>query len=190
MTDHAVDFGVDQLLRGSRALLGVACIVFSDQFKLDRFAANLDAFGVELFDGQTGTVLVVFAQVGNRTTDGGNVTNFDNFLRHHLGRAKQRAMIAMALVNSPELIILDEPTTALDVTIQAEVLDMLDEIIHEEHLSVLFISHDLGVVSRMCDSVAVMNKGKIVEAGPVKEILSRPKNAYTVSLLDSVRALS
>jgi ABC-type dipeptide/oligopeptide/nickel transport system ATPase component len=106
------------------------------------------------------------------------------------GGIKQRAMIAMALVNSPDLIILDEPTTALDVTIQSEVLDMLDEIIDEEHLSALFISHDLGVVSRMCDSVAVMNKGRIVESGNVKEVLLSPKDAYTASLIDSVRALS
>jgi len=106
------------------------------------------------------------------------------------GGTKQRAGIAMALVNSPDLIILDEPTTALDVTIQAQVLDMLDEIIHRERLSILFISHDLGVISRMCDSVAVMNKGRIVETGPVKNILNSPKEAYTVSLLESVKALS
>lgn len=105
------------------------------------------------------------------------------------GGTKQRAMIAMALVNSPELIILDEPTTALDVTIQAQVLDMLDDIIHKEKLSILFISHDFGVVSRMCDSVAVMNKGKIVESGPVKEVLCNPKDEYTASLLESVKAL-
>lgn len=106
------------------------------------------------------------------------------------GGTKQRAIIAMALVNSPELIILDEPTTALDVTIQAQVLDMLDNIIHKENLSVLFISHDVGVILRMCDHVAVMHKGKIVERGDVKEILNNPKNAYTISLLESARALS
>ena len=96
----------------------------------------------------------------------------------------------MALINSPELVILDEPTTALDVTIQAEVLDMLDEIIHEEDLSILFISHDFGVIARMCDHVAVMNRGRIVEKGNVKEILNDPKEDYTISLLESVKALS
>jgi ABC-type dipeptide/oligopeptide/nickel transport system ATPase component len=106
------------------------------------------------------------------------------------GGTKQRAMIAMALINSPDLIILDEPTTALDVTIQSEVLAMLDDIIHEERLSILFISHDLSVVSRMCDSVAVMNKGRIVETGNVKDVLMRPKDPYTISLLESVKALS
>jgi ABC-type dipeptide/oligopeptide/nickel transport system ATPase component len=106
------------------------------------------------------------------------------------GGTKQRAMISMALINSPELIILDEPTTALDVTIQAQILDMLDEIIHKENLSILFISHDFGVVARMCDSVAVMNKGKIVESGDVNNILNNPKESYTISLLESVKALS
>ena len=106
------------------------------------------------------------------------------------GGTKQRAMIAMALVNSPELVILDEPTTALDVTIQAQILDLLREIIEKEKLSVLFISHDFGIVSRMCDRVAVMRKGRIIESGITKEVLNNPKEAYTESLLESVRALS
>lgn len=106
------------------------------------------------------------------------------------GGTKQRAMIAMALVNSPELVILDEPTTALDVTIQAQVLDLLEEIIEKEKLSILFISHDFEIISRMCDHVAVMRKGNIVEAGVTDHILNDPKNDYTVSLLESVKALS
>jgi len=106
------------------------------------------------------------------------------------GGTKQRAMLAMALINSPELIVLDEPTTALDVTIQAQILDLLDEIIHKEKLSILFISHDFGVTARMCDNVAVMHEGIIVESGNTKEVLNNPKDPYTVSLLESVRALS
>ena len=106
------------------------------------------------------------------------------------GGTKQRAMIAMALVNSPELVMLDEPTTALDVTIQAQVLDLLKEIIEKERLSILFISHDFGIVSKMCDRIAVMRKGRIIESGITKEILSNPKETYTVSLLESVKALS
>jgi ABC-type dipeptide/oligopeptide/nickel transport system ATPase component len=105
------------------------------------------------------------------------------------GGTKQRAMIAMALVNSPMLVILDEPTTALDVTIQAQILDLLNEIIEEERLSMLFISHDFGIVSRMCDRIAVMRKGRIVESGVTKEVLSNPRQIYTVSLLESVKAL-
>ena len=106
------------------------------------------------------------------------------------GGTKQRAMIAMALVNSPELVILDEPTTALDVTIQAQILDLLDEIIDKENLSVLFISHDFGVVERMCDHIAIMRAGSIVEMGETGEVLRNPGNPYTVSLLESIKALA
>lgn len=106
------------------------------------------------------------------------------------GGTKQRAMIAMALVNSPELLILDEPTTALDVTIQARMLDLLEEIKAARGLSVLFISHDFGVIARMCDRVAVMHDGAIVETGDKSDILRNPRDPYTASLLDSVRALA
>lgn len=105
------------------------------------------------------------------------------------GGTKQRAMIAMALINSPELIILDEPTTALDVTIQAQILDLLDEIIKQSHLSILFISHDFGVISRMCDRVGVMHKGSIIETGSLGEVIGHPKQKYTKELLESVRVL-
>ena len=106
------------------------------------------------------------------------------------GGTKQRAMIAMALVNSPELLILDEPTTALDVTIQAEILDLLEGVIIRNKMSVLFISHDFGVIARMCGRIGVMCGGKIVESGPKYEILNDPKDPYTISLIESVRALS
>lgn len=115
---------------------------------------------------------------------------FHDYPHQLSGGTKQRAMIAMALINSPQLIILDEPTTALDVTIQAEILDMLDEIIHREDLSILFISHDFGVIARMCDTVAVMHKGTIVESGDIRGLLNNPKEPYTISLLESVKALS
>ncbi len=106
------------------------------------------------------------------------------------GGMKQRAMIAMALVNSPELVILDEPTTALDVTVQAQILGLLDEVIENEALSILFISHDIGVIARMCDRVAVMYKGSIVESNDADELLCSPKHPYTISLLESAKALS
>jgi ABC-type dipeptide/oligopeptide/nickel transport system ATPase component len=86
-------------------------------------------------------------------------------------------------------LILDEPTTALDVTIQAQILDLLDEIIEKERLSILFISHDFGIIARMCDEVGVMYKGKLVESGSKNNILNDPKEQYTISLLESVKAL-
>ncbi len=106
------------------------------------------------------------------------------------GGTKQRAMIAMALVNSPELLILDEPTTALDVTIQAQVLGLLEELIDRNRMSVLFISHDFGVIAKMCDRVGVMYKGRIVETSGIETILNKPLDPYTVSLIESVKALS
>ena len=105
------------------------------------------------------------------------------------GGIKQRVGIAMALINSPELVILDEPTSALDVTIQAEILGLLEELIIKNNLSALFISHDFGVVSRMCHRVAVMNKGKFVEIGETRQVLNSPKDPYTMVLLDAVKAL-
>ncbi len=105
------------------------------------------------------------------------------------GGMKQRAMIAMALVNSPDLVILDEPTTALDVTIQAQILTLLEELIKKENLSILFISHDFGVIARMCDRVAVMKSGRIVETGKVEDVFKSPVDPYTISLINSVKAL-
>ncbi|MDD3905628.1 MAG: ABC transporter ATP-binding protein [Candidatus Omnitrophica bacterium] len=114
---------------------------------------------------------------------------FDDYPHQLSGGTKQRIMIAMALVNSPELLILDEPTTALDVTIQAQILELLEEIIEKEKLSILFISHDFGIIARMCDEVGVMYKGKMVERGYTKNILNAPREKYTISLLESVKAL-
>ncbi len=105
------------------------------------------------------------------------------------GGQRQRVMIAMALVNNPQLLIADEPTTALDVTIQAQILDLLAELRERHRLAVLFISHDLGVVSRVADEVAVMYAGEIVEMGPVAQIFASAQHAYTRGLISAIPTL-
>jgi ABC-type dipeptide/oligopeptide/nickel transport system ATPase component len=102
------------------------------------------------------------------------------------GGMRQRVMIAIALACRPPLIIADEPTTALDVTIQAQVLELLRELKERFHLALLLITHDFGVIAEMADRVAVMYKGRIVETGPVRQILRQPAHDYTRSLLAAV----
>jgi oligopeptide/dipeptide ABC transporter ATP-binding protein len=106
------------------------------------------------------------------------------------GGMRQRVMIAMAIVNRPELLIADEPTTALDVTIQAQILDLLAEIREKFGLTMLFISHDLAVVSQVADRVAVMYAGSLVELGPRAEIFRAPAHPYTRGLLEAAPTLS
>ncbi|WP_418593001.1 ABC transporter ATP-binding protein [Ponticoccus sp. (in: a-proteobacteria)] len=101
------------------------------------------------------------------------------------GGQRQRVMIAMALANGPDLLIADEPTTALDVTIQAQILELLAELKQSENLSLLFITHDLGIVRRIADRVCVMKDGEIVEQGPTKEIFDNPQHPYTIKLLSA-----
>jgi ABC-type dipeptide/oligopeptide/nickel transport system ATPase component len=99
---------------------------------------------------------------------------------------RQRVMIAIALACRPPLIMADEPTTALDVTIQAQVLDLLRELKARFNLALLLITHDFGVIAEMADRVAVMYKGKLVEEGPVRQILREPRHEYTRTLLAAV----
>ena len=106
------------------------------------------------------------------------------------GGMRQRAMIAMAVACHPDLLIADEPTTALDVTIQAQILELLNDLKRQEGLSVLMITHDLGVVAETCDRVAVMYGGNIVEVGPTSRIFENPLHPYTKALLNSIPRMS
>jgi peptide/nickel transport system ATP-binding protein len=102
------------------------------------------------------------------------------------GGQRQRAMIAMALCTEPRILIADEPTTALDVTTQAQILDILQSLQKQNEMSILFITHDLGVIAEVADVVAVMYLGKVVEIGPVETIFASPKHPYTKALLSSM----
>ncbi|MDR1572221.1 MAG: ABC transporter ATP-binding protein [Clostridiales Family XIII bacterium] len=114
---------------------------------------------------------------------------FGDFPHQFSGGMKQRVVIAMALACNPELLLADEPTTALDVTIQAQVLEMMQSLRERLETSVMLITHDLGVVSEFCDSVAVVYAGEIVERGTVEDIFDRPGHPYTLGLFGSLPRL-
>ena len=110
----------------------------------------------------------------------------DDYAHQFSGGMRQRAMIAMALINDPSLVIADEPTTALDVTVQAQILDLLQDLQREFNSAIIIITHDLGVIAETADDVLVMYAGRAVEYGPGKEILTHPEMPYTWGLLSSV----
>jgi peptide/nickel transport system ATP-binding protein/oligopeptide transport system ATP-binding protein len=114
---------------------------------------------------------------------------FEEFPHQLSGGMRQRVMIAMALACEPRLLIADEPTTALDVTVQAQILDLLRELQSETGMSIILITHDLGVVAEMADDVAVMYAGKVVERGTAREMFEDPQHPYTLGLLGSVPRL-
>ncbi len=110
----------------------------------------------------------------------------DAYPHQFSGGQRQRVMIAMALANAPSLLIADEPTSALDVTVQAQILELLRGLLAESGMGLLMITHDLGVVADIADKVVVMHDGRIVESGPVRDVLRHPRDAYTRRLLDAV----
>src|SRR5471032_1856407 len=139
---------------------------------------------LQLHSGITGSAarartLELLTQVGIPEPE----TRLASYPHQLSGGQRQRVMIAMALANEPDLLIADEPTTALDVTVQAQILALLAEIRARLGMSLLFITHDLGIVRRIADVVCVMNGGKIVEQGPVEQVFTAPKHPYTRALL-------
>ena len=140
--------------------------------KLDRFQAREK-------------VIEVFQQVGIPAPE----TRIDDYPHQMSGGMRQRVMIAMALACSPRLMIADEPTTALDVTIQAQILELMNRLKRETGASILFITHDLGVIAEMAQQVAVMYAGKVMEAADVETIYDRPAHPYTRGLLASIPVL-
>jgi len=141
---------------------------------------------LDLHQGVTGAaarkrVLELLNQVGIREPE----KRLKAYPHELSGGQRQRVMIAMALANRPELLIADEPTTALDVTVQAQILELLRQLKGEHGMSMLFITHDLGIVRKFADRVCVMTKGKIVETGTVEEVFTRPQHDYTRHLLAS-----
>jgi len=119
----------------------------------------------------------------------GAARRLDDYPHQFSGGMRQRVMIAMALSCNPELLIADEPTTALDVTIQAQILELIQRLQHELGTAVIIITHDLGVVAGMADRVIVMYAGRVVEEGPTEEIFARPRMPYTIGLLRSIPRL-
>ena len=114
---------------------------------------------------------------------------FNQYAFELSGGMRQRAMIAMALSTSPKLLIADEPTTALDVTIQAQVIDLMKDLVDDFGMGIIFITHDLGVIAQTADRVAVMYLGNIVEQGPVRDVIRNPAHPYTKGLLDALPKL-
>jgi oligopeptide transport system ATP-binding protein len=117
-------------------------------------------------------------------------TRYSQYPHEFSGGMRQRAMIAMGMSNSPSLLIADEPTTALDVTIQAQVLEVLKRVQHETEAATILITHDLGIVAEMCDRVLVMYAGHIVESGTVETIFRSPRHPYTIGLMNSLPKLT
>ena len=126
-----------------------------------------------------GRIIELLEQVGIRDPE----SRLESFPHQLSGGQRQRVMIAMALANEPDLLIADEPTTALDVTVQAQILRLLKEVQQRTGMAMLFITHDLGIVQAIADRVCVMTDGKIVEEGLVTDVLARPQHAYTQKLL-------
>src|SRR5207253_10693861 len=116
-------------------------------------------------------------------------TRVDDFPHQFSGGMRQRAMIAMALANNPDILIADEPTTALDVTIQAQIIELIDKLKDEFNSAVVLITHDLGVVAEIANEIVVMYAGRVVERAPTRQLFYDPQHPYTWGLLGSIPRL-
>jgi peptide/nickel transport system ATP-binding protein len=114
---------------------------------------------------------------------------FDSYPHQFSGGMRQRVVIALALCANPRLIIADEPTTALDVSVQAQIISLLKALAREHGAAVMLVTHDMGVIAETADRVAVMYAGRLAEVGPVEEVIKRPKHPYTVGLMGSIPAI-
>ncbi len=137
-------------------------------------------FGFKRTQREKKRVLEVMEEVGISSP----MTRFHAYPHQFSGGMQQRALIALALVCNPTLLLADEPTTALDVTIQAQILDLMRRINQEHGTAIILVTHDLGVAAQFCDNIAVMYAGRIVEKGPVDQIVEDPQHPYTRGLLD------
>ena len=113
----------------------------------------------------------------------------DRFPHQFSGGQRQRISLARAIVRDPEILLADEAVSALDVTVRAQILDLLDDLVRRRSLTLVFVSHDLSVVRRLCDRIAVMRAGRVVETGPTREVLDAPADAYTAELVAAVPTL-
>jgi ABC-type dipeptide/oligopeptide/nickel transport system ATPase component len=98
---------------------------------------------------------------------------------------RQRLMIALAVAGNPSVLVADEPTTALDVSVQRKILDLLDEVCRQTGMALVLVTHDFGIVDRLCDKVVVMREGRVIEAGSTRDVLGAPKSSYTKTLLEA-----
>ncbi|MEZ5301684.1 MAG: ABC transporter ATP-binding protein [Verrucomicrobiales bacterium] len=136
-------------------------------------------------DGAYNLCIEMLDKVGIPSPD----IRFGEYPHQLSGGMRQRVMIAMALINKPKVLIADEPTTALDVTVQAQILNLMKDLQKEMGMAIILITHDLGVIAETCDEVVVMYAGRVVERGPIREIFANPQHAYTKGLLASIPRL-
>jgi peptide/nickel transport system ATP-binding protein len=195
-SDHG-DIRIDQLERNGKQMRGIRgseiAMIFQDPmtalnpvytvgFQIDESLRQHQNMGKKAARGKT---IVLLGKMGIPLP----AKRAREFPHKYSGGMRQRAMIAMAMSCSPKILIADEPTTALDVTIQAQIFELMDKLKRENDTAIMLITHDMGVVAELADDVAVMYMGNIVEAGTVDEVLREPRHPYTRALLASIPIL-